>query len=61
MNAAPASTPQREPRPATAAPISSWRERSTPNSFGCAKPFVTRTNSDPATPAKAAEIPKASV
>jgi len=30
------------------------RER-TPNSFGWANPFVTRTKSDPATPAKAAE------
>src|SRR3954447_25807251 len=61
MKSAPASAPQSEPSPATAAPISSWSESVTPNSFGCANPFVTRTKSDPATPAKAAETPKASV
>jgi len=59
--AAPPSTPHSEPSPATAAPTRISRESSTPNSFGWAKPFVPITNSDPATPANAAEIPNASV
>ena len=53
--------PQSEPRPATAAPMRIWSERMTPNSLGCAKPFVPSTKSEPATPANAAEMPKASV
>src|SRR5258708_9064265 len=44
MKRAPPSTPQSEPSPATAAPMRISSERRTPNSFGCAKPFVTSTN-----------------
>ncbi len=61
MNAAPIRMPQSEPRPATATPIRSSSESRIPNSLGSANPLVASTNSEPATPANAAEIPKASV
>ena len=61
MKAAPSRTPHREPSPATAAPTRILSESVTENSFGWAKPFVARTKSEPATPASAAETPKASV
>ena len=60
-NAAPTRTPQSEPRPATAAPIRISSESRMPNSLGYANPLVARTNSEPATPQNAAEMPNASV
>ena len=61
MKAAPARTPQSDPRPAIAAPTRILSESVTLNSLGWAKPFVSSTRSAPATPASAAEMPNASV
>ena len=59
-NAAPISTPQSEPRPATTAPTRIVSDSLAGNEFGSAKATAI-TSSDPATPAYAALIANASV
>jgi hypothetical protein len=60
MNSAPKTTPTSEPSPPTTTPISSRSDRLIWNVSGFTKPMMI-AYSDPATPAKNAEIPNASV